>query len=914
MRTFFFISLLFAFWPASSQVKKGNITKPIIDTGMLGKWPYLDTKPAISSDGGLAAFIIGNQPVNNKTLVIRSTVKSWRKEISATNIKDYFFSQDNKSLIWINDDSISLFCFKSDSSLFIPNVISCRYPFSNKGEWVAYQLKNDSDVFVLNFISREKIKLKDVKDYFFNNTGNALIIRRQIKLDNSISTAIEWVNLPKGNSIVLWRGNDHEIVRNHCFDQFGKQVAFTVQDTTSNVSNTIWYYKVGMEKARLIVSNRSPGLYNKLIVKNERPQFSGNGKWLFFGLAKLPDDRRQDPNFARVDIWSYKDLIINPAQPNPKDVKGVINVMADSVRIIEKEDEQLSIQSIGITGDYAIIRRLNTDVRHKTNSSYWLVSLKNGERTLLKSEGKFPISNISFSPECNWVIYWDCEKKGYICYDIKRHSFSNITKNLPPVSNFNATGVYRFPESDIAGWLKGDSAVLIYDRFDIWKVNLFGKKGLVNISNGYGARKHLKLRLIYENDYLNRKVLYSGNETLLFTGFNTINKYNGFYLKKISEEGDPKLLTSGPFTYYKIGSQRDYAYTFDDGMLPVRATDVDAWIIKRQSATEFPNYFFTTDFKTYVPLTDLEPQQKYNWLTTELVTWKQLDGTISQGVLYKPENLNPRRKYPIIFNYYEKLSHRLYEFPIPSLCDGDIDIPWFVSRGYLVFTPDIYYSIASKGGKTIGEAALNSVVSAAIALSKLPYVNNRKMAIVGHSFGGGETNYILTHSKMFAAACSAASTVSDEISAYLGLLYRRGKPFNFFRLSNAETDHDMIGATLWERPDLYIKASPVFQANKVNTPLLLMHNLGDETTNWEQSVELYMALRRLGKKVWLLQYDDGDHSLSGRDAQDYTIRLTQFFNYYLKDELPPKWMTEGILAYLKGFEMKFELDSSGKTP
>jgi dipeptidyl aminopeptidase/acylaminoacyl peptidase len=120
---------------------------------------------------------------------------------------------------------------------------------------------------------------------------------------------------------------------------------------------------------------------------------------------------------------------------------------------------------------------------------------------------------------------------------------------------------------------------------------------------------------------------------------------------------------------------------------------------------------------------------------------------------------------------------------------------------------------------------------------------------------------------------------------------------------------------LWQRPDRYIEESSVLRADRVTTPLLMMHNKGDEAVPLQQGVEFFTALRRLGKKVWMLQYDKGGHGVTDPDdAKDYTIRLTQFFDHYLKGAPAPKWMTEGVPARLKGIESGLELDASGREP
>jgi dipeptidyl aminopeptidase/acylaminoacyl peptidase len=288
---------------------------------------------------------------------------------------------------------------------------------------------------------------------------------------------------------------------------------------------------------------------------------------------------------------------------------------------------------------------------------------------------------------------------------------------------------------------------------------------------------------------------------------------------------------------------------------------------------------------------------------------------MSQGILYKPENFDPRKKYPIIFNYYEKLSHNLYQFISPAFTNNNINIPWFVSNGYLVFLPDIHFKIGKLTGKPVGEWTYNAVVSAAEYLAKRPYVDRNKMAIQGHSFGGMQTAYLATHTSRFKAAAEAAGA-TDPISEYLMLV-----PFmtartptlmeHYSKQRPIEIEHMLFGATPWERPDLYRKNSAVLNADKNSTPLLIMHNMRDNQVQWRQGVELYMALRRLRKKAWMLQYDDGAHSVSRKSAEDYTIRLTQFFDHFLKDTPAPAWMTDGVPAKLKGVELGYELDEKG---
>ncbi len=209
----------------------------------------------------------------------------------------------------------------------------------------------------------------------------------------------------------------------------------------------------------------------------------------------------------------------------------------------------------------------------------------------------------------------------------------------------------------------------------------------------------------------------------------------------------------------------------------------------RQSTDESPNICMTHDFKTFAKLSDIEPQARCNWLKSELISFKQLDGKETQGVLYKPENFYPSKKYPVIIYYYEKFSQDLNAFHKPEFSQSSINIPWLVSRGYLVFTPDIYYTIREPG-----QSAYNSIIGATNCLISFPWIDSAKIALHGHSFGGYETNFLVTRTARFSAALSA-SGLTNLISDYGSVDGLTGRDFHF-RYENSQWQ---FGATLWER-------------------------------------------------------------------------------------------------------------------
>jgi dipeptidyl aminopeptidase/acylaminoacyl peptidase len=439
-----------------------------------------------------------------------------------------------------------------------------------------------------------------------------------------------------------------------------------------------------------------------------------------------------------------------------------------------------------------------------------------------------------------------------------------------------------------------DAALLAYDKYDIWQVDPSGKKTPINLTNGYGRKNNIEFRLANERDYAVLGNSIGKYEKILLYAFNLTNKSEGFYRLSLGEINHLDRLTMGPY---------DYNPAFGDRS-PIKARDAEIYLIKRSRTTESPNYFWTDDFKTFTPVSEVFPEKKYNWLTSELISFKTLDSHITQGVIYKPEDFDPEKKYPVIIHYYEQKSDNLNKYQRLFGNDGmDISIAWFVSHGYLVFTPDIHYKLGKNG-----QSGLNAVLGAADYLSGMPWVDAKHIGLQGESFGGFETNYIVTHTTRFAAAISSSGS-SNAVSEY-GSLWGAGNS----KQGYYENRQGRMGATLWENPAAYIENSPIFQVDKITTPMLTVANKKDGNVSFGQGLELFLALRRLGKKGWMLQYDGQTHGLDGNAFIDFTIRSQQFFDHYLKGTPPPKWMTEGVPAKLKGIDSGLEFDMSGKQP
>ncbi len=315
---------------------------------------------------------------------------------------------------------------------------------------------------------------------------------------------------------------------------------------------------------------------------------------------------------------------------------------------------------------------------------------------------------------------------------------------------------------------------------------------------------------------------------------------------------------------------------------------------------EYPDlYTSKLDFSEIERLSNANPQQEdYIWGSVELVHWTSAEGEELDGLLYKPENFDPDSSYPMIVYFYETYSDALHAHYVPKPSRSTVNFSYYASNGYLVFVPDIVYETGYPG-----RSAYNSVVSGTLKLMENPWVDREHIGIQGQSWGGYQVAFLVTRTNLFAAAMAGAP-VSNMTSAYGGIRWGSGMS----RMFQYEGSQSRIGGTLWEKPWRYIENSPVFYADKVETPLLMMHNDEDGAVPWYQGIEYFVALRRLDKPVWMLTYNGAPHNLRRRaDSKDLSIRMQQFFDHYLKGAPAPVWMEYGIPAVDKGKDMGYEL-------
>ena len=750
---------------------------------------------------------------------------------------------------------------------------------------------------VLKDLKNNKVRIiKWVSEYYFDKKGTRLLVKTTKNAKDTNSKAFVLLcNLQENILDTIMKG--FADAKNFAFDEEGKQIAFVAErDSAAKALQKfykLWYHKQGQDSVVIIAQKSSNNIpANFTVSENADLKFSNDGSKLFFGTAPIiaaKDTNLVDFELARLDVWNYKDDYLQPQQLKELS-KEIKRSYAAVITLTDKKIVQLGSDS---TENISLVNEGNADfvlaqstkgnrvaVQWTTTEAVtaYIINTKDGNKKLI---GKNMLVRFRASPMGKYIYWYDESKKNYYTYNVTSGNIKNVTYKIKVPLYDTENDVPDNPNAaGFTGWMAEDKYMLVNDEFDIWKVAPEGGEMPVSITNGFGRKRNTTYTYVMTDV---EKRYFAPTENILLRMFEKSNKNVAHVLAN---------LQGVPYLQLKKIEQNAYSNL-------LKAKDAEMYLLNKTSVKS-SELFSSSNLVDMQQLTNVADQQKeYNWLNAELIKWKMLDGKMSEGILYKPENFVATKKYPVIFYFYERNADKLHNYMNPAPSASTINIPYFTSNGYLVFDPNIYYKTGEPG-----QSAYNSVVSAAKMLSKMPWVDSTRMGIQGQSWGGYQVAYLVTRTNIFRAA-GAGAPVSNMTSAYGGIRWGTGISRQF----QYEKSQSRIGVTLWQRPDLYIKNSPLFAVDKIKTPLLLMHNDADGAVPWYQSIEMFTAMRRLGKPVWMLQYNGEDHNLVERkNRKDLSIRLAQFFDYWLKDAPAAYWIKSGVPATQKGINWGLDVN------
>ena len=896
----------------------------------------------ISNDGIWVAYVIDPQEGDNRLVIANITTGradtiargdgpriSQDSRFAAFAINP-FFADIRKAKIAkkkaddLPKDSLGIMELGKSSILRIPRVKSFTMPEKGAG-WIAYLLekepaKKDSAKSagrtdgMADATGDEKEKTSDrgttliarelatgtefrfpfISEYLFSKNGRSLLMASTGADSMAAAGVFQFSTLSRHlDTVSIGRGKFTGLA----WDEEGKQAAYLADRDTSKAKQrfySLYYWKTGGDSGAAVADTLLPGLARRWLISEHRtPSFSKNGKRLFFGTAPIPmpeDTTMNDEITAKLDVWNWQDDFIQTQQLKNLEEEQKRSYLA-SIDLDTHAYAQLgSLRIPGVTvGDEgnADVALGLSDVPYRKMVSWeevafhdvYLIDMKTGSATRVIEKLK---GGASLSPGARFVFWYDLGRHNWFAMDVRKQAAVEVTKNIRfPLYNELNDLPDDPPAHGALGWTAGDSTLLIYDRFDIWSADPTGGRPAMNLTAGYGRDHQRSFRYVRtdpEERYLR------SDATLLLRTFDKTTKSAGFSLLALQRPGAPHLL---------VIDARDFG-------TPIKAKNDTTYILTRSRFDECPDLYVTGEsWRTLRRISDINPQQSaYLWGTVELFSWKATDNTPLEGLLYKPENFDPKKHYPMLVYYYERNADLLHRYTPPQPSRSIINPAYCTSNGYIVFIPDIRYRVGHPG-----KSAYECIIPGVKKLIAAGFVDAAHIGLQGQSWGGYQTAYLVTQTSMFAAAMAGAP-VANMTSAYGGIRWESGMS----RMFQYERSQSRIGGTLWEKRDLFIENSPLFFADRVTTPLLIMSNDNDGAVPWYQGIELFTALRRLGKQTWMLTYNGEAHNLLQRkNTKDLSVRMMQFFDHFLKGAPAPAWMTDGIPAINKGKTLGVEL-------
>jgi dipeptidyl aminopeptidase/acylaminoacyl peptidase len=884
-----------------------------------GKWQSIGTTD-ISPNGEWVAYQVLVQEDNDSLYLLnRSTNKSYKLEFASTPE----FSGDNQ---WIAyrigvpykeaeklresmkpvEYKLGLLNLVTGKKEVIQNI--SRFGFSRNGKFLAVYLappKESKDkgavLLVKNLSDGSTRTIGNVTEFAFNKKSDYLAYI--VESANTAGNSVELFNLNAYTLKII--ASDTAKFSKLTWQKEGDGLAFYNSFRKDNYEedNAVVYSYTNLRKTpvlKIFNPESAAGFPSGMRVYNgsnitlsddQSTVFFGIKPWTYNALARKDDKRPGDSmtkkdsvridstrsviaakkgttaeKLAGVDIWHWKDPEIQPRQKMTLGQDTVASFLSawnldnNSFFQLSKEDAPRA----QLTGNqkYAVVY---TEKKYKPAfkedfADAWIVNVKTGASKLafektISGFNTFPQS----SPDGKYLLYF--KDKNWWTYNIATGQNTNLTQNIKTdFWNVRDDHPASRPAVGMGGWLKNDKEVLLYDEYNVWSVNPDGK-GARKLTDGDKDETMYRVtRLDFEEPYLD------DTKPIFFMAYGDKSKKYG---------------------YYKLEKGKLERLVFEDQQVGrlVKARDANAFTYVKQDYDKSPALYFTDNFSSSRQLLATNPQQaNYYWGRSELITYTNKAGKKMQGALFYPANYEPGKKYPMVTYIYETLSNTVHGYVPPSQ-RSPYNTTNFTSNGYFVFRPDIVYEVNDPG-----MSAVNCVVPAVEEVLKTGMIDKDKVGLMGHSWGAYQTSFIVSQTNIFKAAVAGAP-LTNLISMSNSIYWNTGTP----DAKIFETSQGRFDGPWYERMEDHMRNSPMYQASKIQAPLLVAFGDKDGAVDWHQGIEMYSTMRRMEKPFIMLVYADENHSLAKKENQiDYQKRQKEFFDHYLLGKPAQSWITEGV--------------------
>lgn len=924
-----FILLLFLIQTLSAQEKRSMTVDDMIS------WKTIDKK-AISNNGKWVAYVVNPGKGDGSLYLYNDSTK--QTKVFERGAQFDFGPQNNYLLFTIkpqsdtlhaqklkklkkdeqSKDSLGIYFFDKDSLIKFPKYKSFDVP-QKEGVWLSFtyefkmpkdttKLKNDSLKTDTLEIKPEKTKTKkknkkqdghrcvllhsgsldtlnfeNISDVICSEGGQSFFLYRQIKDSLDTAQVIYFDAKTRVSKTIFSQGGKIAALSTN---RLGTQLAFVHSKDTGEVKNyDLWQYATSKDNAVPLIDSMYTNLPKGFRISAEyTPKFSDSGRRLYLGIApqqfKLPKDSLTDDEKVKLDIWAWTDRRMQPQQllsldkDKKKSYLSVFDFKLNRLSVLEDSvwssriNTQVDPDFYWLYSDFEYQKMQTwTD---DSPSDYMMFDYKKNQRFSV-AQSKLWQANVS--PSGRFVALWDYTQQAWFLYDAANKGMVQLSNNqIDQFSELLHDTPSLRPSNGLMGWTKAEKEVLIFSDLNIWSFTTQSKPIAKNLTESKALQ--------YRYQKINSDDVYLPDVCLL----NTFN---------------PKTMNEGFARYQFSNGQLNQLLDTNFAFIPVIASDNrQKYLWSQSSFTHYPELCLSdSNFLNSSVISHVnELQDSLLWGQIHLLDWTDFNGDTLRGLLVLPENLDSTKKYPVIVYFYEKSSNNLHMYWHPRPSRSIINWPYFTSNDYIVFVPDIHYQTGQPG-----KDAYNAIMSGTKFIAQMPFVDHQKMGLQGQSWGGYQVAYLITQTNWFACAMAGAA-VSNMTSAYGGIRWGAGVSRTF----QYETGQSRIGQDLWSARDKYIENSPLFFADKIRTPLLMMNNDNDGAVPWTQGIEFFNALRRLQQPVWMLNYNGDDHNLlQWPNRVDLTLRMNAFFDHYLKGTPMPEWMEKGRPALQKDKTMAY---------
>ena len=609
------------------------------------------------------------------------------------------------------------------------------------------------------------------------------------------------------------------------------------------------------------------------------PAFSKDARYLYVGTAPAPTPVPSGtPEPIPVDIWNYHDIDLQSVQRHDAEKERARTYLAaiDLTHRTVAQIETLGVREATKTLEPGATFALGIDTTPYRRAGSWkflradlyAIALADGTRRRIVTSLRD--DEPSFAPTGQYVATYDEKKRTWFSTRLSDGKRVDLTSALrvPFYDELDDHPDYP-PPYEFQGWLDGDRAALVADRYDVWAIDPATGRAR-NLTNGIGRRRHVRFKL---EQLDSDATSFDSRTPILVQGLDDRTKDNELW-----------TITTTP------GGTRvhEFARVAKAIVGFARARHAERFIATERAFGDPANLYASAALgDTLAVISDSNPQMaRYRTGTERLISYRSRTGIPLRGILFEPTPDGSHAKRPMLVYFYERFTDELHQMPFTTPGPGTSpNLLRYVSHGYVVFVPDIAYRTGHPG-----QSAYDCIMPGVDAAIVAGNVDPKRIGIAGHSWAAYQIAYLITRTNRFRAA-EAGAAVANMTSAYGGIRLESG----VVREIQYEVAQSRMGATPWDRPDLYLENSALFHVRNVRTPYLTIANDLDGAVPWEQGIEFFTALRRLDKEAYLFEFDGEDHNLRNRENQKYwTVHLDEFFDHFLLGTPKPDWMTHGV--------------------